>query len=204
MTQALSKLISFNEFIESYPDNGKRYELHQGVIVEMPPPSGDHEDVVGFLTIKLSVEIERLNLPFNIPKTGFVRTPNANSGYLPDVLVLNKDNLKNEPLWKKESTVTQPESIPLVIEVASTNWRDDYHKKFSDYEEMGINEYWIADYAALGGRKFLGNPKQPTIFLCQLVDGEYQMTPFQGNNPIVSPTFPQLNLTAQEVFDAVC
>jgi Uma2 family endonuclease len=203
MTQALPKLQTFDEFIEWYPNDGKRYELHKGVIVEMPPPSGDHEDVVGFLTRKLGVEIDRLNLPFNIPKTGFVRTPSADSGYLPDVLVVNQNNLKNEPLWKKESTVTQPESVPLVIEVVSTNWRDDYHKKFSDYEEMGISEYWIVDHAALGARKFLGNPKQPTIFVCELVDGEYQMTPFQGNNPIVSPAFPQLNLTAQQIFNSV-
>jgi Uma2 family endonuclease len=204
MTPVLPKPLTFDEFIEWYPNDGKRYELHKGVIIEMPPPSGDHEDVVGFLTRKLGVEIERLNLLFNIPKTGFVRTKIADSCYLPDVLVVNQGNLKNEPLWKKESTVTQSDSIPLVIEVVSTNWRDDYHKKYADYEEMGICEYWIADYAALGGRKFLGNPKQPTIFVCQLVDGEYQMTPFQGNNLIVSPTFPQLSLTAQQIFDSVC
>jgi Uma2 family endonuclease len=205
MTQAsLANLLTFDEFIQRYPNNGKRYELHQGVIVEMPPPSGDHEDVVGFLTRKLGVEIERLNLLFNIPKTGFVKTPSADSCYLPDVLVINQDNLKNELLWKKESTITQSESVPLVIEVVSTNWRDDYHKKYADYEVMGIPEYWIVDYAALGGRKFLGNPKQPTIIVCELVDGEYQMTPFQGNNLVVSPAFPQLNLTAQQIFDSVC
>jgi Uma2 family endonuclease len=204
MTQALPKIITSDEFIQWYPNDGKRYELYQGVIVDMPPPSGDHEDVTGFLTRKLAVEIERLNLPFNIPKTSFVRTPNADSCYMPDVLVVNRDNLKNEPLWKKESTLTQPQSVPLVIEVVSTNWRDDYHKKYADYEEMGISEYWIADYAALGARKFLGNPKRPTIFICELVDGEYQITPFQGNSPIVSPTFSQLNLTAQEIFDSIC
>ncbi|MDF5720315.1 MAG: Uma2 family endonuclease [Rhizonema sp. PD37] len=204
MTQALLKLVTFDAFIEWYPNDGKRYELHKGVIIEMPPPSGDHEDVVGFLTRKLGVEVDRLNLPFNIPKTGFVKTHSTDSGYWPDILVVNQGNLKNEPLWKKKSTVTQPESVPLVIEVVSTNWRDDYHKKSADYEEMRIPEYWIVDYAALGARKFLGNPKQPTIFVCELVDGEYQMTPFQSNNPIISPTFPQLNLTAQQIFDSVC
>ncbi len=69
---------------------------------------------------------------------------------------------------------------------------------------MGIPEYWIVDYAALGGRRFIGNPKQPTFFVCELIDGEYQMTSFRGSHLIVSPTFPQLNLTAQQVFDSVC
>ena len=68
---------------------------------------------------------------------------------------------------------------------------------------MGIPEYWIVDYAALGGRKFIGNPKQPTIFVCKLMDEEYQMTSFRGTDRIVSPTFPQLNLTAQQVFESV-
>ncbi|MBD2607798.1 Uma2 family endonuclease [Scytonema hofmannii FACHB-248] len=209
MTQALPKLLTFNEFSEWYPNDGKRYELHRGVIVEIPPPTGAHEKVVGFIARKLTVEFDRLNLPYTIPKTALVKTPSAESAYSPDVLLLNLDNLDNEPLFQKQSTVSQAASVPIVIEVVSTNWRDDYYNKFRDYarvasrrEEMGIPEYWIADYAALGARKFIGNPKQPTIFVCELVDGEYKMTPFQGNTAILSPTFPELNLTSQQIFDA--
>ncbi|HYX17161.1 MAG TPA: Uma2 family endonuclease [Nostoc sp.] len=202
MTQALPKLLTFNEFIEWYPNDGKRYELHKGVIVEMPPPTGSHEKVIAFLSRKLTVEFDRLNLPYGIPKTALIQTPSAESAYSPDVLLLNLDNLDNEPLFQKQSTVSQAASVPIVIEVVSTNWRDDYYNKLRDYEEMGIPEYWITDYAALGARKFIGNPKQPTIFVCELVDGEYQMTAFQGNTAISSPTFPQLNLTAQQIFNA--
>jgi Uma2 family endonuclease len=202
MTQALPKLLTFNEFSEWYPNDGKRYELHKGVIVEMAPPTGAHEKVVGFIARKLTVEFDRLNLPYTIPKTALVKTPSAESAYSPDVLLLNLDNLDNEPLFQKQSTVSLAASVPIVIEVVSTNWRDDYYNKLRDYEEMGIPEYWIADYAALGAKKFIGNPKEPTIFVCELVDGEYKMTPFQGNTAILSPTFPQLNLTAQQIFDA--
>ncbi|MEH1803727.1 MAG: Uma2 family endonuclease [Nostoc sp.] len=202
MTQALPKLLTFNEFIEWYPNDGKRYELHKRVIIEMPPPTGTHEKVIAFLSRKLTVEFDRLNLPYGIPKTALVKTPSAESAYSPDVLLLNLDNLDNEPLFQKQSTVSLAASVPIVIEVVSSNWRDDYYNKFRDYEEMGIPEYWIADYAALGARKFIGNPKQPTIFICELVDGEYQMTPFQGNTAILSPNFPQLNLTAQQIFNA--
>ncbi|QLE57752.1 Uma2 family endonuclease [Nostoc sp. TCL26-01] len=202
MTQSLPKLLTFAEFSEWYPNDGKRYELHNGVIVEMPPPTGGHEKVIAFLSRKLTVEFDRLNLPYGIPKTALVKTPTAESAYSPDVLLLNLNNLSNEPLFQKQSTVSQAASVPLVVEVVSTNWRDDYYDKLRNYEEMGIPEYWIADYAALGARKFIGNPKQPTIFICELVDGEYQMTPFQGNSVISSPTFPQLNLTAQQIFDA--
>ncbi len=64
---------------------------------------------------------------------------------------------------EKQATVTQSASVPLVIEVVSTNWRDDYFTKLGQYESVGIPEYWIVDYAALGGKRFLGNPQQPTI-----------------------------------------
>ena len=50
MTQTLRKLVTFDEFIAWYPENSqRRYELHDGVIVEMAPPTGEHEQIVGFL-----------------------------------------------------------------------------------------------------------------------------------------------------------
>ncbi len=205
MTQTLPelKLFTFDEFIEWFPNDGKRYELYNGVIIEVPPPTGKHEGVVGFLATLITVQYFQMGLPYRIPKTAFVKTPGNKSAYSPDILVQNYDNVINEPLWDKESTLCLPASLPLVVEVVSNNWQDDYYLKLGDYEKMGIPEYWIVDYAALGGRKFIGNPKVPTIFVCQLIDGEYQMTPFRGTDRIVSPTFLQLNLTAQQIFDSV-
>lgn len=198
MTQALPKKVTFEEFLEWKPDGG-RYELHNGVIVEMQP-SGDHEEIIGFLATKLTLEYSRLNLPYFIPKTALVKPYEKETGYSPDVLILNRPNLVNEPLWKKSSTVTQGSSVALGVEVVSTNWRDDYLIKAGEYEEIGIPEYWIVDYLGLGGRRFIGNPKQPTISVYYLVEGEYQVSQFRGGDRIQSPTFPQLNLTAQQIF----
>ncbi len=204
MTQAVQrKLITFDEFVAKYPDNtGKRYELHDGVVVKMPQPTGDHEEITGFLATKLPIEYDRLKLPYFIPKTALVKPPENESGYSPDILVINRSNLVNEPLWKKQSTVTQGASIPLAIEVVSSNWRDDYFTKLGQYEAVGIPEYWIVDYAALGGRRFIGNPKQPTISVYSLVEGEYQVSQFRDSDLIISPTFPELNLTAEQIFNA--
>ncbi|MHC5599834.1 MAG: Uma2 family endonuclease [Nostoc sp.] len=201
MIQALRKLVTFDEFVAKHPDNtGKRYELYDGVIVEMPQPTGYHEQIIVFLVQKFILEYSRISLPYGIPKTVLVKPLESESAYSPDVLILNLPNLVNEPLWKKESTVSQAESIPLVVEVVSSNWRDDYLKKAADYEAVGIPEYWIVDYAALGGRRFIGNPKQPTVSLYTLIEGEYQVSQFQGNNRIISPLFPELNLTAEQIF----
>lgn len=201
MIQATHKLVTFEDFAAWRPEGG-RYELHDGVIVEMAQPVGDHEEVVGFLALNISIEIGRQKLPYFIPKTVLLKPFEGESAYSPDILIINRPNLVNEPLWKKESTVSQATSIPLVIEVVSTNWRDDYYKKLADYEAIGIPEYWIIDYAAYGARKFIGNPKLPTISIYELIDGEYQVTQFRGDTHIISPTFPELNLTAEQIFQA--
>ena len=203
MVQVLAqpKLVTFVEFAEWKPEN-RFYELHNGVIVEMPQPIGDHEEITSFLTEKVMVEYLRLGLPYIIAKTVLIKPVDAESAYSPDVLVLNRPNLINESLWKKTSTVTQGASIPLAIEVVSTNWRDDYLTKLKEYEEIGIPEYWIVDYLGIGGRRFIGNPKQPTIFVHELVDGEYQVTAFRGGDRLISPTFPELILTANQIFEA--
>jgi Uma2 family endonuclease len=200
MFQQFVEPITFEEFLDWKPENG-RYELHKGAIVEMQP-TGDHELVRAFLIRELNFEIRRFNLAYSIPSQALVKSVDKKSGYIPDVLVLNLPNLVNEPLWKKASTVSQAESIPLIVEVVSTNWRDDYFFKFGEYEEMGIPEYWIVDYAALGGKRFIGNSKQPTISVYGLIESEYQVTHFRGNDRIQSPTFPELNLTAEQVFQA--
>ncbi|WP_375513065.1 Uma2 family endonuclease [uncultured Nostoc sp.] len=203
MTQAIPKLVTFEEFVDWLPENRRvRYELHKGEIVEMAQPVGEHEEVKGFLGIEIPVEIKRLRLPYFIPNQVIVRPPEKDSGYIPDVLVLNRANLANEKLWKKESIVSLGASIALAIEVVSTNWRDDYYLKYAEYEEMGIPEYWIVDYAALGGRNFISNPKQATISVCNLVDGEYQISKFRDRERIVSQTFPELNLTPNQIFQA--
>ncbi|MEH1952061.1 MAG: Uma2 family endonuclease [Nostoc sp.] len=201
MTQAIPKLVTFEDFAAWRPEGG-RYELHDGVIVEMAQPVGDHEDVVGFLVEKIAIEYVRNGLPYTIPKTALIKPTNSESGYSPDVLLLNRPNLVNEPLWKKESTVSLAASIPLVVEVVSNNWDDDYYTKQGKYEGIGIPEYWVVDYLGLGAKKFTGNPKQATISIYQLIDGEYQVTQFRGTDRIVSPTFPELNLTAEQIFQA--
>lgn len=203
MIQAIPKPVTFDEFVAWYPERSEhRYELHNGVIVEMPLATGDHSAIAGFIALKLGIEIERLNLPYFIPKECLIKPNRDLSGYQPDIIVLDRQAIENEPRWKKESIITMGSSIRLVVEVVSTNWRDDYFFKAADYEEMGIGEYWIVDYLGLGGRRFIGNPKRPTLSLNQLLEDEYQVIQFREGDRIESPTFGELSLTAQQVFKA--
>jgi Uma2 family endonuclease len=201
--QTIPKTVTFDEFAAWYPENSvHRYELHNGVIVEMPLGSGRHSGVTGFISLKVGVEIDRRELPYCIPGDCLLKPTRDEAGYQPDVIVLDQASLAKEPRWERESIITMGSSIRLAVEVVSTNWRDDYHFKFADYEEIGIPEYWIVDYLGLGGRKFIGNPKQPTLSVCQLVDGEYQVKQFRGDDTVESLAFPELRLTAELIFRA--
>ncbi|SKB13560.1 conserved hypothetical protein [Planktothrix sp. PCC 11201] len=202
--QTEPKIYSFDEFINWYPENSEvRYELHEGVIIEMPKPRGKHSNLTGSLMEQLLIIIRQMGKGgiWTIPRESIIKPKRGQSGYEPDIIVLNQEVLGSEPRWESESIIENYDSVKLIVEVVSTNWRDDYYNKFRDYEEMGIEEYWILDYAALGPRKLIGSPKQPTLFVCNLEDGEYQMNPFRENTTLISPTFPQFNLSAQQIFN---
>ena len=193
--------ISFEEFLQWYPEDGKRYELIEGVVVEMLP-TGPHEDLSGFLVAELNFTIRERQLPYSIPKTCIVKPPALGSGYLPDVVLLNREELADEPLWPTVCVIQNGKTVPLVVEVVSTNWRDDYGHKFVEYEAMGIAEYWIVDYRALGAVRHIGKPKQPTITVCQLIEGEYQTQRFIAGQRLESSIFPDLELTTDVIFQA--
>lgn len=79
------------------------------------------------------------------------------------------------------------------------NWDDDYIDKLDKYERLGIIEYWIVDYLAIASRHYLGNPKQPTVFVYHLINNKYQVKSYRGNEMISSPTFPELKLTVPQI-----
>ncbi|MEB3294078.1 MAG: Uma2 family endonuclease [Synechococcales bacterium] len=58
------------------------------------------------------------------------------------------------------------------------------------YAVLDIPEYWIV------------NPIASKLTICTLQAGTYSDRLFQGNEAIVSPTFPDLNLTAEQVLKA--
>ena len=79
----------------------------------------------------------------------------------------------------------------LVVEVVSpgkVNQDRDYRYKRSEYAARGISEYWIIDHQI----------RQVTILI--LNQGLYDEKVFTGENAIASVIFPQLQLTADEIF----
>ena len=196
MVLAESKTIIFDDFITWLPERSAfRYELRDGEILEMPKPRGKHSEIAGDIAGKLYLEVTRLGLPYLIPRESIVKSIDGKSGYEPDVIVLDREALAQEPRWETESIIIQGSSVKLAIEVVSTNWQDDYAIKQIAYQALGIQEYWIVDYLGLGGRNFIGYPKQPNISIYYLVDGEYDLHQFRSGEMIESPTFLDLELS---------
>lgn len=192
-----SKPLSVEEFLALYGNND-RYELIDGEVFDLEP-TGLHEEVVAYINRKLNVQIDNLELPYFILQRGLVKLLGSSTAFRPDIMVLDQSALANEPLWEQESIITLGSSIKFIAEVVSRNWQNDYARKVEDYAILGVPEYWIADYAGIGGEEFIGRPKQPTLTICALVGDRYQRHCFRGTDVIASPTFPNLNLTAEQV-----
>ena len=199
MVSVTTPFMTFDTFIEQYGDQ-EQYELIDGEVIDLEP-TGLHEQVIAFLARKLNVEIDRLDLPYTIPHRCLIRVSNT-VAFRPDLIVLDQRQLIHEPLWRQQPVITSNVAIKFIAEVVSTNWQNDYARKVEDYALLGVPEYWITDYLGLGGREYIGNPKQPTVTVCQLVKDMYEKRLFRRGDVLVSSTFPEFKLDADRVFAA--
>ncbi|NQE37943.1 Uma2 family endonuclease [Microcoleus asticus] len=198
MIATVTQKLTFDQFLVECPEDG-RSELVNGEIVEMNATRND--DVADFTSDSFKDEIKRLSLNYVVKNTAVIRTvtkAGIEQGRRPDVSVIDRD------LWRsnRSAYAALREPIQLAVEVTSTNWEDDYIDKLDEYRRLGVPEYWIVDYLAIGSREFLGNPKVPTVFVHLLdAEGNYQRSAFKSSERIVSRTFPELTLTAEEVMN---
>jgi Uma2 family endonuclease len=214
MSYTSPKLLTFEAFIEQYGDN-PRYELIDGELRDMEP-TGPHEAVAGSLAGRIYAEILRLNLNWLMPKNCLIKPPAAEATALrPDVIVLDKEELRHEPLWQQEPIICNGNTVELVVEVVSTNWQDDYARKVvevvstnwqddyarkvEEYALLSIPEYWIVDFRGLGGIQFISRPKQLTFTVYRLVGDSYEQRQFRLGESLVSPLFPGLQLKLDDV-----
>jgi len=215
MVQSTLKPLSFEQFLELYPEDG-RYELINGEIVRILS-TRQHDKVAEFISDALKQEVRRMKLNYWVSGRIVVCTLTQNGkeqGRHPDVSMVEL------AIWDANPTAYSAlrEPLQIAVEVVSTNWEDDYidevtaapggclrenGDKLDEYQRQGIHEYWIVDYLAIGPRQSIGSPKLPTITVYQLVEGSYQQVgQLRGSDRIVSPTLPELALTAEQVMTA--
>ena len=125
------------EMLHRLPDDGNKYELVRGELFVTPPPTGEHENVIGVLH-------EFLGPYVSAQRLGRVYRPHAvvrlqGSEVEPDLFVRDQGPpIGNQ--WEKA-----PLPILLVEVLSPSTRRRDFDQKRAFYADIGIQEYWIVD-----------------------------------------------------------
>ena len=196
--------MSLQEFLAWEDGSDQRYELIEGEPVPISDPTANHEDVADSVCDQLKQHCLENKLPF-VPKRSKLISIGSLHGRETarrgDIVVFAQAE------WQRMKSLSSSAMAyiapPLVIEVVSTNWRDDYLTKLAEYESVGIQEYWIIDYAALGGIRYIGHPKQPTlsIYTMDSEQGEFGVVQqFRGDDCIESVMLPNFTPKASALW----
>ncbi|MGD1908781.1 MAG: Uma2 family endonuclease [Leptolyngbyaceae cyanobacterium] len=189
--------LTFEQYLAHQDGTDTRYELVRGLLLPMTPAPWPHSKIAKFLERTFDDEIVRQGLPWEAVRGDVGQRTEADTARLPDVLVAQQADL--DALGNRSAVLEVPAFV--VVEIVSESSKlDDYLYKLAEYRAQGIPEYWVVDYLGLGAARYIGAAKVPTISIYSLVDGAYQVQRFHGEDEIASPTFLDLNLTAEQVF----
>jgi Uma2 family endonuclease len=184
-TQAL---LTFDEYLAYDDGTDTRYELVDGELVAMPPESPENLKLSRFLLLQL---LQHLPLEQVVYNTEVEVTGRRARCRVPDLLVHTEESAA-ALAGSNRATLTRDMPPPaLVVEVVSpgeANRIRDYRYKHTEYAARGIAEYWIID------------PETHQVTVCQWVEGQYEDTVMQGDDPIRSAVIPALELTVNQLF----
>jgi len=191
MTHTPVKL-TFEQYLEYDDGTDNRYELCDGELIPVPPESVLNGRITRFLFAQF---ISLIGSDRVIPNVLELQVLGKTQTRYPDLVVVTELHIE---LMEQRQTITLNMPPPqLAVEVVSPyrnqgddNYQRDYINKLHQYQERGIPEYWIVD------------PQAQLVTVLLLVNGRYQATEFTGSQWIVSRTFPELKLTAEQVLKA--
>jgi Uma2 family endonuclease len=164
------------------PDDGKRYEIIEGTLYEMPSPLLVQAQVIANLIGMLLPIVARLGGRwFTAPLDVFIP---GGDPVQPDLIVILPSS-KAKPVRRG---IDGPPD--LAIEVLSPSDRGhDRLTKRALYARAGVREYWIVD------------PEARTVEVQALhLDAFHAVQTTAGGDRIESPLLPDLALIAAEVF----
>jgi Uma2 family endonuclease len=122
------------------PDDGKRYEIIDGVLYVANAPSYDHQFAVTEIVRQVGNFVMSRGLGVVIPAPFEVHLPGIAQPVQPDVIFIAA---AHQPRAGAKLFEGAPDLIVEVISPAST--RLDQYVKFGAYERAGVREYWLAD-----------------------------------------------------------
>jgi Uma2 family endonuclease len=196
MTMAIAKTtknakprVTFADYLTYFDGSDTKYELVDGELVAMSLGTGLHGETIDRTCQAINAEINRTAQPWIVRQGQIgVRCPRGiglDTVRIPDVVVMQQDNW--QALQEREAVIDFDLSAPLlVIEVISPPTKNiDYRAKRTEYAARDIPEYWIVD------------PLEAKVSVLINSDGWYDVTEFFDSDRLISPTFPELQLTPQ-------
>jgi Uma2 family endonuclease len=165
------------------PDDGRRYELHEGELSVTPSPGLDHQDVLGnlFVTLRSHVNARRLGKVFVAPVDCILES----------ITVVQPDIVFVETARQSVMSRRGIEGAPtLVVEIISpSSGGIDRRRKLQLYARYAVPYYWIVD------------PPARTIEGHQLTQSTYQIVGMLSGTAMTSlPPFPDLVVDSREIW----
>ena len=169
------------------PDDGKRYEIHDGELYVMTAPTSDHQIVSVRLLTALDryVETRSLGLVLHAPLDVILSdTPGDTTIVQPDIVYLDRERL---PALHRRGVEGPP---TLVIEILSpTTAATDRSRKRALYARYGVPNFWLVD------------PDVRVIEAYVLRGSEYALAVrAAGGQPLDLPPFVDLGLVPDSLW----
>ena len=178
--------LSSDDYLAYDDGTDSRYELEDGELLLMNPPTGRPALIIRLLSTTFEAEIQQSNLPWVSLQMLGVRTAPRRSR-LPALCVVSLEVVRE---LLDVSAVIESGAVLVVKIVSPESMKRDYRFKRAEYAAFGIPEYWIAD------------PATQKVTVLQLVEALYEDKEYQGGDRIESSIFPELNLTVAQVLQA--
>jgi Uma2 family endonuclease len=178
-----TRKLTFKEYLTYDDGTDNRYELEDGELILMNPPTGRHALVVRLLNNAFEAEISRQNLPWVSLQVIGVRTAPRRSR-LPDLCVVPLEVIQE---CLDVSAVIESGALLVVEIVSPDSVTRDYRFKRAEYASFGIPEYWIVD------------PTAQKVTVLQLVEGLYEDVEYRGGDRVQSQILSELALTVEQI-----
>jgi Uma2 family endonuclease len=180
---AEKKVWTYDDYL-ALPDDGRRYEIIEGVLYVSNAPHSNHQTVVTELSRQIgnfTVEHKSgrvLVAPFE------VHLSERSRPVQPDLLFIRAER------WPAAGAQFFDGAPDLVVEVTSPgSVRRDKVVKFTAYEQAGVAEYWIV------------NPHTKTVEVYTLSGGEYALWgEYTGDEVITSAVLAGLEIVNSTLF----
>jgi len=189
MVQLKQRFQSFEEYLSYDDGTDNLYELFNGELIEVPPESGFNVETANFLFSMLLPMVGHRRLRGHGLELEVRGEPRNR---YPDLTVIHDDQI--EPLRRRNTLRISMGPPMLVVEIVSpgeVQRNRDYIAKRTQYQDLGIPEYWIVD------------PQTARVLVLELRDGVYsEAMTLSGEDELRSLQLGSLNVAAQALFDA--